>query len=185
MLAAMTRADLIAHLAAGHAVDYLFFWGHRPAADGKPSKSCLSQWWPAPFSVDGETFATAEHWMMAGKARLFGDEAVRTQVLAAATPKAAKDLGRKVAGYDDARWTAARYDLVVEGNRHKFAQLPDLAAWLLNTGDRVLVEASPVDAIWGIGLDERHPDAPHPDRWPGLNLLGFALMDVRAGLRGF
>lgn len=178
----MDRADLIAHVASGAPVAYLYFWGHRPSPDGRVGKSCLSQWWLAPFAVDGETFATAEHWMMAGKARLFGDEATRGAILAAETPKDAKDLGRQVANYDDARWAAARYDLVVEGNFHKFARHPDLAAWLRATGDQVLVEASPVDAVWGIGLDERHADAPHPERWPGLNLLGFALMDVRARL---
>lgn len=179
----MQRAELMAQVAAGEPIDYLFFWGHRPAPDGRVGKSCLSQWWPAPFSVDGETYATAEHWMMAEKAGLFGDEATRRRILAAATPREAKALGRQVAGYDEARWVAARFDIVVEGNVLKFEQHPDLGAWLLGTGDRVLVEASPEDAVWGIGLDEHHADAPHPARWPGLNLLGFALMDVRDWLR--
>ena len=179
----MQRDDLIAHLAAGGRASYLFFWGHTPAPDGRVGKSCLSQWWPAPFTVDGRTYQTAEHWMMAAKADLFGDAATRDAILAAATPKAAKALGRQVAPYDDARWTAARYDAVVAGNLHKFGQHPALGAWLLGTGDQVLVEASPVDPVWGIGLAEGDADAPHPARWKGLNLLGFALMDVRERLR--
>lgn len=179
---AMTREDLIAQVAAGHQPEYLFFWGHRPRPDGRIGKSCLSQWWEAPFTVEGATYATAEHWMMAAKARVCGDEAIIPRILAAKTPNDAKALGRKVQGYDDAKWAAARYDAVVEGNRHKFGQHPELGGWLRGTGDQVLVEASPVDAIWGIGLAEDHPDAPRPDRWPGLNLLGFALMDVRAEL---
>lgn len=79
-------------------------------------------------------------------------------------------------------WAAHRFAAVVDGNRGMFGADPQLGAYLLGTGDAVLVEASPVDAIWGIGLAADHPDAPHPSRWPGLNLLGFALMQVRAEL---
>lgn len=179
----MQRTDLIDRVKQGEKPDYLFFWGHRPSKDGRVTKSCFSQWWVSPFTVDGVTYATAEHWMMAKKAELFGDAEVRAQVLAAETPNEAKALGRKVQGYDDAQWAEARFDLVVEGNRHKFAQNPDLAAFLVGTGQQVLVEASPVDPVWGIGLDEKHEDAPHPDRWQGSNMLGFALMEVRSGLR--
>ena len=70
-------------------------------------------------------------------------------------------------------------DLVVEGNRAKFAQNPELGAFLRATAGWVLVEASPVDFIWGIGLAKDHADAHNPAQWRGLNLLGFALMDVR------
>jgi ribA/ribD-fused uncharacterized protein len=178
----MQRADLIARLNRGETPEYLFFWGHQPAPDGRVTKSCFSQWWVAPFTVDGDRYATPEHWMMAKKAELFGDWDSLTHILAAETAKEAKALGRKVKGYQDERWSSARYGLVVEGNRHKFGQHPDLAAFLIQTGDKVLVEASPVDAIWGIGLDERHADAAHPERWPGDNLLGFALMETRSSL---
>lgn len=82
-------------------------------------------------------------------------------------------------GFDEARWLAHRFDLVVEGNFAKFTQHPDLLRFLLSTGDRVLVEASPVDAIWGIGLAANDPQSADPARWQGLNLLGFALMVVR------
>jgi ribA/ribD-fused uncharacterized protein len=175
--------ELRARVERGEPARYLFFWGHRPAADGRVTKSCLSQWWEAPFQVHGETFRTAEHWMMVKKADLFGDRELRARVLAAATPQEAKALGRQVSDFDEATWVGSREGYVVEGNWHKFSQHPALRDWLLSTGDQVLVEASPVDAIWGIGLDERHPDAPQPARWPGLNLLGFALMDVREQLR--
>ncbi len=178
----MRREDLIGFLAAGGQAKYLFFWGHTPPADESVSKSCLSQWWHAPFTVDAVTYATAEHWMMAAKADLFGDLATREAIIAARTPKEAKALGRKVANYDDARWEATRFGAVVEGNFHKFSQHADLGEWLVKTGDRVLVEASPVDPVWGIGLDEHHADAANPAKWPGLNLLGFALMEVRERL---
>ncbi len=165
-------------------MSYLFFWGHRPERDGSVGKGCLSQWWPSPFEVDGHTFATAEHYMMWGKATLFGDDAVAARVLAAGDPKTAKDLGREVRGFDHATWEARRYGIVVAGNTHKFAQHDDLRAFLLGTGDRVLVEASPLDRVWGIGLAADDPRAADPARWRGLNLLGRALGDVRDVLAG-
>lgn len=117
--------------------------------------------------------------MMAEKARLFGDQAILHQVLSAKTPNDAKALGRRVAGYDDARWTRRRFDAVVQGNLAKFSQSGPLRAFLRGTGTAVLVEASPVDAIWGIGLAADDPRASDPAQWQGLNLLGFALMAVR------
>jgi ribA/ribD-fused uncharacterized protein len=117
--------------------------------------------------------------MMSGKARLFGDEETAAAIVAAAHPKQAKDLGRRVRGFDDDTWVAARFDLVVRGNLAKFGQNDDLRGFLLGTGQRVLVEASPVDRVWGIGLAADDERAEHPARWNGLNLLGFALMDVR------
>ena len=162
---------------------YLLFWGHKPSPDGAVAKSCFSQWWPAAFTVAGDTYATAEHWMMAEKARLFGDTEVLAQILAAKSPAEAKKLGRKIRGFDAAAWDAQKYALVTTGNLHKFSQHPELAAFLLATGEWVLVEASPVDAIWGIGLAADHADAENPGRWRGENLLGFALMEVRDQLR--
>jgi hypothetical protein len=174
--------SLIDGIHLGQQPEFRFFWGHRPRKDGRISESCLSQWFDAPFDHAGERYATAEHFMMAGKARLFGDEAVRAQILRAATPAEAKHLGRQIAGYDEALWREQRFGIVVEGNRAKFEQHAPLGAFLLSTGASVLVEASPNDAIWGIGLAADHPDARNPARWPGLNLLGFALMAVRGQL---
>jgi ribA/ribD-fused uncharacterized protein len=162
---------------------YLFFWGHTPKQAGTVDKSCFSQWFPAAFEVGSETYATAEHWMMAEKARLFGDESVRQRILAARHPNEAKKLGRLVTNFDPTRWDAVKFELVQAGNQHKFSQHDELKTYLLTTGDRILVEASPMDAIWGIGLAADHPDADQPARWPGENLLGFALMAVRDLLR--
>ena len=82
-------------------------------------------------------------------------------------------------GFDEASWVAARYPLVVAGNLAKFGQNPPLADVLRHTGRRILVEASPYDRIWGVGIAATHADIGRPGRWRGLNLLGFALMDVR------
>jgi ribA/ribD-fused uncharacterized protein len=174
--------DLLARGASGARMKYLYFWGHRPQRDGSAGPGCLSQWWPSPFSVDGVTYATAEHWMMAGKARLFGDADAERRALAAGHPKGAKDIGRSVRGFDQGVWESERLALVTEGSVHKFGQHPDLRAFLLGTRQRVLVEASPLDRVWGIGLAADDPRAQRPSDWRGLNLLGFALMEARARL---
>jgi ribA/ribD-fused uncharacterized protein len=173
---------LIREVRAGSRIRYLHFWGHRPLPDGRIGASCLSQWWPSPFVVDGVGYATAEHWMMVGKARLFGDAEAERRVLAAEHPAAAKKAGRLVRGFDEETWERERYRLVVEGSVHKFAADDGLGTFLRNTGDRVLVEASPVDRIWGIGLAADDDAASDPERWRGTNLLGFALMEARERL---
>ena len=177
-----SREELAALTAAGATPKWLMFWGHQPQRDGSIGPGSLSQWWPSPFTVDGVGYPTAEHWMMAGKARLFGDEAAVEPILAARTPAEAKNLGRLVHGFDEASWDAARFELVVRGNVAKFGQDPALRAYLLGTGNRVLVEASPRDRVWGIGLGAANERATDPARWRGHNLLGFALMEARARL---
>lgn len=179
-----SREALVEALRAGERVKYLHFWGHRPLPDGRIGASCLSQWWPSPFTVDGVRYATAEHWMMAAKARLFADAEAERRVLAADHPSQAKKAGRLVRGFDEATWSRERFRIVVEGSVHKFAAHPDLRDFLLNTGERVLVEASPVDRVWGIGLAANDAGAADPERWRGPNLLGFALMAARERLRG-
>lgn len=161
---------------------FLFFWGHRPERDGSIGKGCLSQWWPCTFEVDGVAFTSAEHYMMWRKALLFDDHVVGSRVLAAASPGEAKALGRQVSGFDDAVWTASRLEIVVSGNLAKFGQDPALGSYLLGTGSRLLVEASPLDRVWGIGLEASDPRASDPSSWLGLNLLGEALMEVRSRL---
>jgi ribA/ribD-fused uncharacterized protein len=158
---------------------YLFFWGHQPSKDGSITKTCFSQWWEASFTVDGTEYKSAEHWMMAKKAALFGDSETEDRIIACASPAETKKLGREVKGYIDALWLEHRYEIVKQGNYHKFSQNSRLKEFLLTTADRVLVEASPVDPIWGIGLAADHADAANPEQWKGLNLLGFALMEVR------
>lgn len=158
---------------------FLFFWGHQAEKDGSIGKGCLSQWWPCTFEVDGMEYRSAEHWMMAQKAMLFGDIEIFQQICAANSPAEAKKLGRMVRNYQDDTWLAHRYEIVETGNWHKFSQNKALKAYLIQTKQRVLVEASPVDAIWGIGMAADHPNIHEPSSWQGLNLLGFALMEVR------
>ncbi len=178
----LTKTLLIQSMLQGEKYKFLCFWGHTPKS-ATTDKSCFSQWFPSPFTVDGILYPTAEHWMMAGKARLFNDQATLQKILVATSPAAAKQLGREVTNFDPATWNQHAPIIVREGNIHKFGQNPELLEFLLNTGNRVLVEASPRDAIWGIGMGASHPHAEQPEKWKGHNLLGFALMDARAQLK--
>lgn len=164
-------------------LDYLFFWGHKESQSGNVTKSCFSQWWQSPFSVHDTLYDTAEHWMMAKKAELFGDIEMRGKILNAPTPADAKKLGRKVRNFDPIIWDENCSKIVVDGNIHKFSQNSKLKDFLLSTGSRVLVEASPLDKIWGIGMSEKDEHVSDPRLWKGKNLLGFALMQVRDKLR--
>jgi ribA/ribD-fused uncharacterized protein len=177
------RAALIARMDDGLTPEFVCFWGHTPKHPDSVGKECFSQWYPARFVVGGHSFATAEHFMMHGKAKLFGDEDAAKQILASDDPGEVKAMGRAVRDYDDARWEAARFDVVVEGNVAKFSQNERLRGFLLSTRDAVLVEAAPRDTIWGIGLGAENPRAKSPRDWRGRNLLGFALMRARDTIR--
>lgn len=160
-------------------VDFLLFWGHQRSKDGSISKTCMSQWWPSPFVENDIIYQTAEHYMMGKKALLFHDQEIFEKILTKNSPKDVKDLGRQIRNFDGAKWDAHKYEIVKQGNLLKFSQNEDLKSFLLQTKDKVLAEASPVDPIWGIGLAEDNSNAFIPQNWRGLNLLGFALMEVR------
>lgn len=164
---------------SGYRCQFMHFWGHTPTPDGTIGSGCLSQWWMQPFQVEGITYSCAEQYMMAEKARLFRDDTMLPAIMAASTPKEMKALGRKVKGFDGTVWDAACVDIVKTANMAKFSQNPRLLAFLLGTNGRILVEASPMDRIWGIGMGRNNPDANNPLKWRGRNLLGFALTEVR------
>lgn len=163
---------------------YAFFW------KTSDEHGYMAQWAKSPFqgtdhpaslSANPITYPTAEHYMMAHKAFLFNDLSAAREILKADSPRAVKSLGRKVKNFDDAMWTAKREEIVYQGNLLKFGNNPQIRERLLGTGERVLVEASPKDAIWGIGFAEDHA-LEHLEEW-GENLLGKALMRVRDTLR--
>jgi ribA/ribD-fused uncharacterized protein len=173
-----TKEDLQIYLNEGNTVKYIFFWGHKKPKDGI-SKTCFSQWYESGFEEGGVFYQTAEHYMMAGKAKLFGDDESFTKVLASSNPREAKKIGRAVQGFDEEVWLKNRFPLVVQANRLKFSQNPELGDFLVKTNNCILVEASPVDKIWGVGLSADDENIQNPYLWKGLNLLGFALMVVR------
>ena len=151
---------------------YHFFW---------QSRSPLSQWHPSTFTDGDNTYSSAEQYMMAEKARIMSDAESHAAILAATTPREIKALGRAVKHYDDAKWAAERVAAVKRGNLLKFAQNPKMLRHLKRTRGEI-IEASPYDAIWGIGLDEATAERTPREKWPGQNRLGVVLMEVREEL---
>ena len=152
---------------------FTFFWHNQ---------SPFSQWHPSTFVVEGNTFNTAEQWMMYQKAILFGDVEIAGKVLKTNNPKTQKALGKKVRNFDESTWVAHRERIVYEGNYHKFTQNEALKTALFATKGTTLVEASPLDKIWGIGLADDDARAYHRSTWRGLNLLGEVLTRLREAL---
>lgn len=175
--------EILKEMAAKHSqLSVLYFWGHTPNPK-KMTAACLSQWYDCWLEVDGVQYHTTEQYMMASKARLFGDEEVFQKIMAATTPFEYKKLGREIRGFVPAMWDAKKYEIVVVGNKSKFSQNPALKEYLLSTGDTILAEASPYDTIWGIGLGREQAEQGGVEDWQGENLLGCVLMDVRDWLR--
>ncbi len=153
---------------------YTFFW-----KDASP----FSQWHKVGFTLDGVHFKTAEHWMMWKKAMLFGDAIKAEEILKEGHPHGAKKKGREVAGFDKYEWEQNCKRFVYEGSHAKFTQNPTLLKKLMETGDTILVEASPYDNIWGIGLDEEAAKKMPAEQWPGTNWLGEILTELRENLK--
>lgn len=143
----------------------------------------FSQWYPSEFTIDGVTYNCAEQYMMAMKATVFGDFEALEKIMAASHPSKQKAVGRLVKGFRVDVWDKLAKALVYRANIAKFSD-PVLKKYILGTGEAELVEASPTDRIWGIGLPEGHPDLNDRTKWQGTNYLGQVLMQVRQTLRG-
>ena len=172
-----TVEDLIKEKKDWQKKDFIFFWKIRKGKE--VNKSCLSQWYPSEFIIKGRRYNCAEQYMMAQKALLFEDEESYKKIIASSEPKEIKALGRKVKGFDPVKWDEEKYRIVREGNFAKFTQKQELKDYLVSTEGKILVETSPYDNVWGIGVTESNPDILDPSKWKGQNLLGFILMDIR------
>lgn len=172
----------------------VLFYGHSP----KRSNRFFSNFAPSDFTVDTNTIRGAcdlgvfngpvmlhwsEQYLMLGKALLFGDAASAVKIITARSPDVVKALGRKVAGFNEEVWERERSNIMVAGLMLKFGAEP-LRSYLLETGDALMVECSPTDKIWGVGLKIGDLGAFRPETWKGKNLLGLALMEARKRLRG-
>lgn len=148
---------------------YHFFWG-----------GPFSQWYPSKFTIDEVEYNCAEQYMMAEKARLFADDDAETAIMASKDPRVQKALGRLVKNFVADEWNAVARDVVYDANWAKFVQNDDLLNYLLDTvSGMYIVEASPEDKIWGIGMGANHPDINDPTKWQGTNWLGEVIMKVR------
>ena len=146
---------------------YDFFWG-----------GPFSNWYPSNFVVDGRRFNCGEQFMMFEKAMTFEDEITANEIMETSNPRDQKKLGRKVRNYDDKVWSEVRYEKVKRGLLEKYKQDPFFYNYLKERKDKIIVEASPYDRIWGIGFGENDPDLlEKKDKW-GLNLLGRCIMEI-------
>eukprot|EP01125_Pyxidicula_operculata_P018933 TRINITY_DN6811_c0_g1_i1.p1 TRINITY_DN6811_c0_g1~~TRINITY_DN6811_c0_g1_i1.p1 ORF type:complete len:171 (+),score=23.98 TRINITY_DN6811_c0_g1_i1:36-548(+) len=156
---------------------FVFFW--RP----NEKNGQFSQWWMSDFTVDGVVYCCAEQYMMAMKAALFGDDKMQQLIMKERNPKEHQKMGKRVSNFDNDVWNENKSKIVFDASVAKFSQDPELREYILSTGEKTLVEASPSDTIWGIGLQWNHKDATNPSRWRGTNLLGKALMQARTHIR--
>ncbi len=150
----------------------------------------LSQWWggvkpswETQFSVDAVDYNCCEQYMMAQKARMFGDASTLNEIMTSLSPKDQKALGRRVQNFNAATWDAVCRDVVFRANIAKFTQNPPLKEFILSFGTRRFVEAAHYDRIWGIGLRQTDPRAANEAEWLGTNYLGICLTEVRDCLR--
>ncbi len=139
----------------------------------------FSQFYMKSFVYDSVKFCCAEQFMMYHKALLFDDKHVADEILAEKRPFMMQKLGRTVKNFDQDLWDSHKLSIVTKGNLAKYSQNPSLKRQLWSTGERIIAEASPYDKIWGIGLDIKKAEKTRVEDWPGLNLMGKALMDVR------
>lgn len=142
----------------------------------------LSNWYPSPFTLDGQRFSSVEQYMMYQKAVTFGDPETAASILATDNAGKIKALGRSVRNYDDTVWNGIRQIIVYRGLLEKFRQNPGLKAQLLTTAPHTLAECAMQDKIWGIGMTMHDECRFEPELWEGQNLLGFTLMMVREDL---
>lgn len=173
----MNIRDLLLEYNNGKKFEYIFFWGE------KYNNGYLSNWLPCSFEVEGVKYWCTEQYMMAKKAELFNDKEVQSEIMVSTNQKEIKDLGRKVRNFDGQIWDNNKERIVYGGNLAKFSQDKGLKSLLIATGDKILVEASPYDKIWGIGLKSDTFNVENPNTWLGQNLLGFILMRVREELK--
>lgn len=143
----------------------------------------FSQWYPSEFIINEVIYNTAEQFMMAMKAKYFDDQDAYAKIMETDDPSEQKAIGRQIKNFNAEAWNAVSRGYVYEGNIAKFTQNKHLLKQLLNTKDKEIVEASPYDKIWGIGLGYDNPDCMDKSKWRGTNWLGEVLMKVRNDLK--
>ena len=145
--------------------------------------SIFSNFLPCTFTFKGMTVKSSEQAFMICKGRHFGDVTSCMKILEAKTPKEAKELGRLVKNFNEVEWNKVRLGYMIEVLVEKFGQNPNLKTTLLNTEERQIIEGSPYDKIWGVGIHWQDADCLDESKWKGQNLLGIALMNVREQLK--
>lgn len=150
---------------------YIFFWG-----------GIYSQWYKSKMIINGIEYNCCEQYMMHQKSLLFEPEKnkeISEKIMKSLDPKEQKSLGRQLVGFNKEIWDSKSLSIVFKGNLSKFSQNKILLNEMMSTGNRIFVEASPNDKIWGIGLHYDDEGIDNPENWMGTNLLGQVLTIVR------
>jgi ribA/ribD-fused uncharacterized protein len=179
------------------AADTIAFYGHSQNAE----YNYMSNFYLSPITIpntfkideldefDNLEFASSEQLFMFMKCITFLESnrekniITLLKILKETTPSKVKELGRQVSGFNETEWDKHKYNCMMFAVTHKFQQNKNIKTQLLQTGNKYLIEASPYDKIWGIGLSVNNPDVLDKSKWKGLNLLGDVLMDVRNNLK--
>lgn len=164
-----------------HMIDRTIVCFHNP----NEINGYLSNWYKSNFIYKGVFFTSAEQYMMASKAKLFGDYEIARKIMATNDVREIKRLGRQVRNFDETSWVNSREFIMVDGLTAKFSQDLSLATKLLSTGNCILAECAVRDKIWGIGLSMTDENRFDTSKWRGMNLLGKCLMTVRGNLCRF
>lgn len=154
--------------------NYIFFWKE------DEDNGDFSNWSEHSIESNGVKFLTLEHYLMYSKAKLFGDDEIAEKIIKTKNPLYVKRLGRIVKNFNESIWAANRYQIMETGIKMKVEQNDDIKQLLLSTGSKIIVEASPYDTIWGIGMSKKNTNAIYEEKWKGLNLLGKAWMKIRS-----
>ncbi len=143
----------------------------------------MSNWYKSDFYAEGHWFSSVEQYLMYHKALLFSDSVTAELILNDSSPAAIQQLGRKVTPYNDKVWDSHCQIILYRALGYKFTQNTDLRLKLLATGNSTLVEGTKTDKRFANGLTRDDPDRYNISKWPGRNLLGFTLMEVRDDLK--
>ncbi|VTU42571.1 MULTISPECIES: NADAR family protein [unclassified Variovorax] len=150
------------------------FWG---------AQSPLSNWNIGKFTSRGIDFNCSEQLMMYRKAELFGDATSMAAILVEPDPREQKALGRAVSGFVKPIWDAASEAVLFEGLFDKFTQVASAHGVLMASEEKLIIEASPTDRLYGVGLAAYDPRILDTETWRGANRLGYLLMRVRSAIR--
>ncbi len=129
--------------------NYLFFYS---------AASPLSNFHPSTFIINGETYTCGEEYIQTSKARFFKDHETYKKIKVCASPGQMKALGSNVKGFNSAAWATCVENVATKCQLEKFSQNKELRDYLLSTESKSLIEASPKDSFWGIGISLNDPD---------------------------
>lgn len=175
----LTTNDICKRYDSGESLRFVFFGECHSEFTDSVGKECFSRWYSLAFEIEGKSFFCIEQYMMAEKACFFDDEECERRIMNNNDIEDITLLGQQIKIFDGFLWDNYKKDVIRQGNVAKFADNKELFEFLISTDDAILVEATPYDVVWGIGMREGDQGIDNPHNWKGENILGFTLMKIR------